>query len=260
MGTYAVSRSASACALCLVVVALGVAWPLRAEAQIMVKVLPDGSRMVFNAPPARAQGAESLQDPRPELVRLIERHARRSGLDPRLVRSVVQTESAYDAHAVSRKGAMGLMQLMPATARELGVRYPFDPDDNVRAGTTYLRRLLDRYQGRVRLALAAYNAGPAAVDRHGGVPPFRETRAYIARVLRLLASDGGRSADSLSRPALPSVASQSVASQSVASQSVASQSVASPSRATPSERGAPVYLARNARGELVFTTQAPRAN
>jgi soluble lytic murein transglycosylase-like protein len=114
---------------------------------------------------------------------LIAEHARRHDVRPDLVRAVIQVESAFNPSAVSPKGAMGLMQLMPATARSLGVGNPFDPRQNVGAGVAYLRQLLDRYDNDERLALAAYNAGPGAVDRYGqAVPPYRETRDYVARI------------------------------------------------------------------------------
>lgn len=113
---------------------------------------------------------------------LIERHAAAQRLSPDLVRAVIQVESAFDSTAVSPKGAMGLMQLMPATAAEYGVTDPFEPGQNIAAGAAYLRRLLDRYDGRIELALAAYNAGPAAVERYGDVPPYRETRSYVKKV------------------------------------------------------------------------------
>jgi soluble lytic murein transglycosylase-like protein len=114
---------------------------------------------------------------------LIAEHAQLNDVRADLVRAVVQVESAFDPYAKSRKGALGLMQLMPATIEQFGVTNPFNPYENIRAGVAYLRQLLDRYANDERLALAAYNAGPAAVDRHGqNVPPYRETREYVARV------------------------------------------------------------------------------
>ena len=122
------------------------------------------------------------------VARLAERHAGRHGVDARLVMAIIKVESGFDARAVSPAGASGLMQLMPGTQRHLGVRDAFDPDENVEGGVRYFRSMLDRYGGDVRLALAAYNAGPANVDKYGGVPPFEETRNYVRKVLALYAT------------------------------------------------------------------------
>src|ERR1700683_290516 len=105
-------------------------------------------------------------------------------LDPDLVNSVIRAESGFNVHAVSPKGAQGLMQLMPKTASELGVVNAFDPQANVEGGTRYLRELLERYDFDLVKALAAYNAGPQRVEQYGGVPPYYETRAYVARIVR----------------------------------------------------------------------------
>lgn len=122
------------------------------------------------------------EESRPYLP-LIEAAARRHRVDPRLVHAVITVESRFQAHARSRKGAMGLMQLMPATARDLQVTDPWDPAANIDGGVRHLRQLLDRFD--LRLAVAAYNAGAGAVRRFGGVPPFRETQAYVRQVLAL---------------------------------------------------------------------------
>jgi soluble lytic murein transglycosylase-like protein len=113
---------------------------------------------------------------------LIEEHASANDVNPALVKAVIQAESAFNPRARSHKGAMGLMQLMPATAAELGVSDPYDPVENIRAGVIYLKHLLAKYAGDVALALAAYNAGPGAVARYGTVPPYRETRNYVEKV------------------------------------------------------------------------------
>ena len=112
---------------------------------------------------------------------LVLEHAQRQSLRPELVRALIQVESGFDPQATSPKGAMGLMQLMPQTARSLGVLNAYDPEENIRGGTAYLRQLLDKY-GSEPLALAAYNAGPGAVDKYDGVPPYRETREYVRKV------------------------------------------------------------------------------
>ena len=111
--------------------------------------------------------------------------AARHHVDPNLVRAVVKVESNFNPNAVSRKGAMGLMQLMPGTARELAVTDPFDPQQNIDAGVRHLRGLLDSFDGDVSRSLAAYNAGAKAVEKHGGVPPYAETRDYVRRITKL---------------------------------------------------------------------------
>jgi soluble lytic murein transglycosylase-like protein len=111
--------------------------------------------------------------------------ALRYGLDPDLVAAVIRTESGFRSRAVSPKGAMGLMQLMPSTARLLGVEDAFDGRENIFGGCRYLRSLIDQFDGDLKLALAAYNAGPEAVSRHNGVPPYRETQNYVRQVMAL---------------------------------------------------------------------------
>ncbi len=118
----------------------------------------------------------------PYLAQLIAEASKSAGVDPRLVTAVVGRESAFNPAAVSPVGAQGLMQLMPQTARYLGITDPFDPRQNVFAGAKYLRKLLDTFSGDLDLTLAAYNAGPGAVARYRGVPPYRETIAYVRNV------------------------------------------------------------------------------
>jgi soluble lytic murein transglycosylase-like protein len=132
----------------------------------------------------RTTGAEASAVPlERRLHSAVADHAARHALDPDLVRAVIRVESGWNPRAVSRKGAMGLMQLMPATAAEYGVADPFNPDENIRAGVAYLRSLIDRF-GKTELALAAYNAGPGAVEKYRRtVPPYRETQAYVKRIV-----------------------------------------------------------------------------
>jgi soluble lytic murein transglycosylase-like protein len=131
---------------------------------------------------ANARGHQASQD---EIDAAITMAAARHNVDPNLVRAVVKVESNFNSNAVSRKGAMGLMQLMPSTARELKVKNPFDPEQNVDAGVRHLKQLLENYGGDVNLTLAAYNAGSGAVARSAGVPRFAETQNYVRRITNL---------------------------------------------------------------------------
>lgn len=119
-----------------------------------------------------------------ELEPMISRFSRQHQLHPALIRAVIKAESGFDPHAVSRAGAVGLMQLMPQTAARMDVRDLYDPEDNIGGGTKYLRQLLDRFRGNLPLALAAYNAGEHVVDRYRTLPPYTETRQYVRKVLR----------------------------------------------------------------------------
>ncbi len=119
-----------------------------------------------------------------ELEPVIKRHSSQQQLHPALIRAVIKAESNFDPRAVSRAGAIGLMQLMPQTAARMDVHDMYDPDDNVAGGTKYLRQLLDRFHGNLPLALAAYNAGENIVDRYQALPPIDETRQYVRKVLR----------------------------------------------------------------------------
>ena len=175
---------------------IGVSVP--AQAQIYSWRDAHGNLVLSNKRPATAAPLASYAVPRAQGVRatrpvaserakayddLISEHSKTHGVRPDLVRAVMQVESGFNPLARSPKGAMGLMQLMPATAKQYGVRNAFNPVENVRAGVAYLRELLDRYNDNETLALAAYNAGPGAVDKHGQtVPPYRETRSYVDRI------------------------------------------------------------------------------
>ena len=148
-----------------------------------VATLPASAILRFEPEDIFPAAAPSPKPERGPFGSLVAAAARKNGLNRKLLSSVIRAESDFHPRAVSPKGALGLMQLMPATARSLAVRHPFDPAENIQAGARYLRELLGQF-GNVNLALAAYNAGPANVSLYRGVPPFPETRAYIARVRR----------------------------------------------------------------------------
>jgi soluble lytic murein transglycosylase-like protein len=172
-----------------------VAIPSPSAAQIYSWRDANGTLVVSNSPRSdrgemttyEVPGSASVRASRPapgggRFNDTIEDQASRQGVSPDLVRAVIQAESAFNPTAVSSKGAMGLMQLMPATARELGVSDPFHPEQNITAGVRYLKSLLIRYDDNVELALAAYNAGPGNVEKYGDVPPFPETQRYVKKI------------------------------------------------------------------------------
>jgi len=139
-----------------------------------------------------------------KLDRIVRDAAARHNMDPALVKAVISTESGWNSQAVSRKGAVGLMQLVPGTAQRFGVSNSFDPAQNVEGGTTYLRSLLDRYNGDLNKSLAAYNAGEGAVDRSGGVPAYRETQRYVQKVQDAYFRPGsGRNSSLWTPPRIP---------------------------------------------------------
>jgi soluble lytic murein transglycosylase-like protein len=149
----------------------------------MVRVDRRTGKLVRIIDGAYASTPPHLAAPPESIDRMVENSARAHGVDPLLIHSVIQVESGYNTYAVSRKGAEGLMQLMPGTSRSLGVGNSFDPAQNIEAGVRYLKQLQELYKDD-RLALAAYNAGPGAVDRYRRVPPYAETQSYIEQVGR----------------------------------------------------------------------------
>ncbi|MEO5822590.1 MAG: lytic transglycosylase domain-containing protein [Vicinamibacteraceae bacterium] len=191
------SRASRALVWMVVVVCLGLVAAAPASAQIYAIRDENGVLTLSDKPLGEGaqtyavRGTASVRSTRggTEGVRssqwddVIDHHANQHGIRPDLIRAVIQVESAFNPRARSHKGAMGLMQLMPATARDLGVRNAYDPLENIRGGVAYLRGLLDQFNGSEELALAAYNAGAGAVNKYGGtIPPYRETRDYVSRI------------------------------------------------------------------------------
>jgi soluble lytic murein transglycosylase-like protein len=151
------------------------------ERSVITRIAPD--EVPYPEPQPVAAPAAPVVESIQRYAAIIDKASAAQGVDPKLVRAVIQVESAYQQRARSRKGAMGLMQLMPETAREYGVADPYDPASNIEAGIKHLKSLLQRFPKD--LALAAYNAGEAAVQRFRGMPPYPETRAYVASILAL---------------------------------------------------------------------------
>jgi soluble lytic murein transglycosylase-like protein len=180
-------------------VMLSLIWqPRSSEGQIYMHRDSKGSLHFSNAPsapgyrrydpgakvPATYRSSAADRARRKAFDAIIEEAAHRHRIDSALIKAVIRAESDFVPYAISSKGARGLMQLMPDTARRHDVWRVFEPRENIEGGVKYLRSLLDRYDGNVRLALAAYNAGENAVERYGGIPPYRETIEYLDRVLR----------------------------------------------------------------------------
>jgi hypothetical protein len=166
--------------------------PRTAEASQIVELVDEQGRRIYINTSEQDSGrgnrysfndhSSLWSDRNPELARLIQKAADRHQVDPDLIRAIVHVESGYDQRAVSSKGAMGLMQLIPATARRFGVQDPFDPRQNIEGGTSYLKYLLGLFDGNLGLSLAAYNAGENSVLREGGIPRFPETQEYVRKV------------------------------------------------------------------------------
>ncbi|RMD84348.1 MAG: lytic transglycosylase domain-containing protein [Candidatus Dadabacteria bacterium] len=135
---------------------------------------------------ARLRAAKRLKTYSSKYDQIIKREAAKQGIDSNIIRAVIHAESGFNPKAVSSKGAKGLMQLMPDIIQKYKVKNPFSPSENISAGTKHLAVLLKRYKGDMRRTLAAYNAGEDAVNRHGGVPPYKETKRYVSKTLRLI--------------------------------------------------------------------------
>jgi len=155
-----------------------------AAAEVLAQTVTDPASSASSTTPPTTESASTFVTSE-KVNAAIEAAAARHSVDAELVRAVIKVESNFNPRAVSRKGAMGLMQLMPATARSLRLAHPFDPTENIEAGVRHLRQMLDNFGGDVRMSLAAYNAGATAVKQHNGIPPYRETQAYVRQITAL---------------------------------------------------------------------------
>ncbi len=244
-GTLLPAPSRSSAGLLVLVFVATLSSTASVDAAVRIKIREDGTRVVYEETRAQvAQRTSSRLLSAPRYSGLIEHYANERGLSPQLVQAVIQVESAYNARARSSKGAMGLMQLMPDTARELRVSNAYDPGENIRGGTLYLRQQLDRFSGDLTLALAAYNAGPGAVTQYGGIPPYRETRNYVTKVLRLYRG----SASGVVQESTNNVARR------------APQTVADKGKTEKQARGKKVYMSRAGNNRIVFTTARPKTD
>lgn len=190
--------------------------PARAD-QIVLTVDEHGHKIFINTsePAERPAGwlsglsrnrTATFPSPTPEINHLVDQTAKQFEVDPQLVHAIIRTESEYNPKAVSRKGAMGLMQLIPGTAARFGVNNPFDPKQNIEGGISYLKYLLDLFGGDLALSLAAYNSGEHAVERYGGIPAFPETRHYVRKVWDLYQpGEALNPAQGLKEPARPPI-------------------------------------------------------
>ncbi|EMO52533.1 transglycosylase SLT domain protein [Leptospira noguchii] len=161
--------------------------PIQSKEQTFDSILKaEREKSISNFEKEKSFGKD-LKNIEPSLSKIIHQESEKNNLDPRLVQSVIKAESNFKTDAVSPKGAIGLMQLMPSTANSLGVEDPFDPAENVAGGTKFLSDLLNKYKN-LDHALAAYNAGPSVVDRYSGIPPYRETRNYVEKVKKFYSS------------------------------------------------------------------------
>lgn len=176
----------------MIAAALGVTLAATAAADVKLVVRSDGSKVIVNdgvrssgdaIPESTLRWLARQRNRRSEYDPIIERHAARYGVDPVLVRAVILVESNFDPATVSHKGARGLMQLMPGTAKRFAVREMHDPEENIRGGVAYLAFLLDLHPNDLTRVLASYNAGENAVARYRGIPPYRETRQYVQKAL-----------------------------------------------------------------------------